>query len=352
MMARAVLTVILGLSLCLVGPAASPLARAAAPPTVLEPEVPLAHSLAAFRQAVRPGGPGKDGIPAIDRPRFESVAEADAWLAPGDRVIGLQRDGEARAYPQRILVWHEIVNDVVAGTPLSVTYCPLTGSALGFRRGDGTFGVSGRLVNSNLVMYDRATDSEWPQLLGVAIDGSQAGRGLVAERLVWTTWGAWKARHPGTRVLSRDTGYVRNYRRDPYGGYNPRRGYYLPDSGRLFPVMAEDARLPPKAMVLAFREAGGAAAVSLPALREAGMVRLTLGERAYVVIHDPGLDTGWVYRHPQGQDIDPAALRFGPGGAGGPGGEALTSVPAFQVMWFAWAAFHPDTLLIGEGGTP
>ncbi|UYG06927.1 DUF3179 domain-containing protein [Halomonas sp. M4R1S46] len=349
MMARAWLTVILGLSLLPAGAAAS---WAAAPPTLPDPEVPLAHSLAAYRQAVRPGGPGKDGIPAIDRPRFESASEADAWLAPGDRVIGLQRDGEARAYPQRILVWHEIVNDVVAGESLAITYCPLTGSALGFRRGDSTFGVSGRLLNSNLVMYDRATDSEWPQLLGLAIDGPLAGQGLVPERLVWTTWEAWRARHPGTRVLSRDTGYVRNYRRDPYGGYNPLAGYYRPESRRLFPVMAEDTRLPPKAMVLAFREAEGAAAVSLPALREAGMVRLTLGERAYVVIHDPGLATGWVFRTSAGQAIDPASLRFGPGGVSGPEVEALEPVNAFQVMWFAWAGFHPDSVLIGEGEAP
>ncbi|MDN3557074.1 DUF3179 domain-containing protein [Halomonas maura] len=349
MMARALSTLILGLSLFLAGSAA---AWAAAPPTLPRPEVPLAHSLEAFRQAVRSGGPGKDGIPAIDRPRFETLAEADGWLAPGDRVIGLYRDGEARAYPQRILVWHEIVNDAVAGESLAITYCPLTGSALGFRRGDGTFGVSGRLLNSNLVMYDRATDSEWPQLLGVAIDGSLAGRGLVPERLVWTTWGAWKARYPATRVLSRDTGYVRNYRRDPYGDYNPLAGYYRPESRRLFPVMAEDRRLPPKAMVLAFREAGGAAAVSLPALRRAGILRLTLGERGYVVIHDPELDTGWVYRHPEERDIDPAALRFGPGGVSGAGIAALEPVNAFQVMWFAWAGFHPDSLLVGEGGAP
>ncbi|MDR5865533.1 DUF3179 domain-containing protein [Halomonas koreensis] len=324
----------------------------AAPPTMSDPAVPLAHSLEALRAAVRSGGPGKDGIPAIDRPRFVPAAEADAWLAPDDRVIGYYRDGEARAYPQRILVWHEIVNDEVAGEALSITYCPLTGSALGFRRGDSEFGVSGRLLNSNLVMYDRATDSRWPQLLGLAIQGPLTGRGLQPRRLVWTTWEAWKARHPQTRVLSRETGYVRNYRRDPYGDYTPLRGYYRPESRRLFPVMAEDVRLPPKAMVLAFRDARRAAAVGLPALREAGVMRLSLGERDYRIIHDPGLDTGWVFLAPEGTRIDPASLRFGPGGVSGPGVDALEPVPAFQVMWFAWVAFHPDTRLVREGRRP
>ncbi len=109
-------------------------AAQAALPTVEAPRVPLAYSLQEFRQAVRSGGPGKDGIPSIDRPRFHSAAEAR--LAPNDRVIGLYLGGEARAYPQRILVWHEIVNDTVDGRPVSITYCPLTGSALGFHRGD------------------------------------------------------------------------------------------------------------------------------------------------------------------------------------------------------------------------
>ncbi|WP_442488273.1 DUF3179 domain-containing protein [Halomonas litopenaei] len=328
----------------------SPTLAGAALPTTSVAAVPTAHSLQALRDAVRSGGPGKDGIPAIDRPRFESAAQADAWLDPGDKVIGYHHDGVARAYPQRILVWHEIVNDVVAGEPISVTYCPLTGSALGFLRGDSELGVSGRLLNSNLVMYDRATDSEWPQLLGMAISGPLEGHGLEPRRLVWTSWKAWKTRHPESQVLSQDTGYVRNYRRDPYGGYNPVDGYYLPDSGRLFPVMAEDDRLSPKAMVLAFHNEQEAAAVELSALRRAGLLRLELGGRHYLVIHDPGLDTGWVFLDPQRREISRAGLSFGPEGVSGPGIDDLEPVQAFQVMWFAWVGLHPGTHLISEDG--
>ena len=323
----------------------APTAALAALPTVETPGVPLAYSLQAFREAVRPGGPGKDGIPSIDRPRFHSAAEAR--LAPDDRVIGLYLGGEARAYPQRILVWHEIVNDSVDGHPVSVTYCPLTGSALGFHRGDAELGVSGRLVNSNLVMYDRTTGSEVPQMLGVAIDGPLAGRGLEELRLVWTTWDAWKARHPDTRVLSRETGHVRNYRHDPYGSYAPLRGYYRPQSARLFPVMTESRRLPPKASVLGFRTRQGAAAVTREALRREAVIELAIGDRHYTVIRDAGLDTGWVFLNPRRVAIRVDELTFGPAGVSGGGTEALEPIHAFEAMWFAWAAFYPETLLYG-----
>uniref|UniRef100_UPI003562AC4F DUF3179 domain-containing protein n=1 Tax=Halomonas sp. TaxID=1486246 RepID=UPI003562AC4F len=322
----------------------SPLALAwASPPTQQSPSVPVAHSLDAFREAIRSGGPGKDGIPSIDRPRFESASEAD--LAPGERVIGVFLNGEARAYPQRILVWHEIVNDELSGEAVSITYCPLTGTALGFKRGDTEFGVSGRLVNSNLVMYDRASDSEWPQIVAVAIDGPLAGQGLEAFRVVWTTWERWQARHPDTRVLTDQTGFVRNYRRDPYGSYDPLSGYYRPDSRRLFPVMHDDARFPPKTEVLGFRTRHGAAAIAPGALDDETVIHLAVGDSHYSVVSDPELGTGWVFHNPEQISIDSQALRYGPEGVGGGGTDELEPVNAFEAMWFAWAAFYPDTVL-------
>ncbi|WP_240567230.1 DUF3179 domain-containing (seleno)protein [Halomonas flagellata] len=305
--------------------------------------MPVVHSLASFREAVRAGGPGKDGIPSIDRPRFQSAGEAT--LKDGDKVIGVYNRGQARAYPQRILVWHEIVNDELGGEALSITYCPLTGTALGFKRGETELGVSGKLVNSNLIMYDRATDSEWPQILGVAIDGPLAGQGLEELRVFWTTWGAWKARHPETEVLTDQTGFVRNYRRDPYGSYNPTSGYYAPDSRRLFPVMQRDDRFPPKTEVFGVRGPEGALAITREALREEGVVDVTLGERRYTVIHDPGLDTGWAFHNPEGLEIRPTELDFTAEGVTGPGIDSLEAVNGFEAMWFAWAAFYPDTYL-------
>lgn len=314
-------------------------------PTVNPPEVPVAHSLEAFREAIRSGGPGKDGIPSIDRPRFHDADAADGILDDGDKVVGVYLNGEARAYPQHILVWHEIVNDEFGGEALSITYCPLTGTALAFKSGETQLGVSGKLVNSNLVMYDRATDSEWPQILGVAIDGPLAGQGLDEVRVFWTTWGAWKARHPDTQVLSEQTGFVRNYRRDPYGSYNPVSGYYAPDSGRLFPVIHRDDRFSPKTEVFGFRTEEGAAAVTTDALRDEAVINLDVGSRHYTVIHDSGLDTGWAFHNPGGVEIRPADLDFTAEGVTGLGIDALEPINGFEAMWFAWAAFYPDTLL-------
>lgn len=186
------------MALCLLLGWGGGLAVAASPPVLPEPTGSVMHDLAAFRQAVRSGGPPKDGIPSIDQPRFVAADAVD--LDDAARIIGLYHRGEARAYPQRILVWHEIVNDEVAGEALSITYCPLTGTALGFKRGDTEFGVSGRLVNSNLVMYDCATQSEWPHMLGGAIAGELAGRGLEELRLFWTTWGGLAGTLPGSNL--------------------------------------------------------------------------------------------------------------------------------------------------------
>ncbi len=315
----------------------------ASPPGQHPPQVPVMHSIEAFREAVRSGGPGKDGIPSIDRPRFQAADQAT--LSDGDKVIGVYHRGQARVYPQRILVWHEIVNDELGGDALSITYCPLTGTALGFKRGDTEFGVSGKLVNSNLVMYDRATDSEWPQILGVAIDGPLANQGLEEFRVFWTTWGAWKARHPETEVLTEQTGFVRNYRRDPYGSYNPVTGYYAPDSRRLFPVMQRDDRFPPKTVVFGVRGPEGALAITRESLRNEGVIDVVLDERRYTIIHDPGLDTGWAFHNPEAVEIQAAELTFTAAGVTGPGIASLEAVNGFEAMWFAWAAFYPDTYL-------
>lgn len=229
-----------------------------------------------YRRARMHGGPGKDGIPSVDRPRFGSAAAAERFLEDDDRVIGLYLNGQARAYPQRILVWHEIVNDSVGDHAVAVTYCPLTGTAIGFDRGGTEFGVSGKLVNSNLVMYDRATDTEYPQILAAGIDGELTGRGLEEVRLIWTTWERWKARHPDTEVLTRQTGALRNYHRDPYGSYSPLGGFYEPDSRTIFPVLSEDRSYPPKHEVLGFRDRHEAVAIEPTTLRAAGVLPVSL----------------------------------------------------------------------------
>lgn len=298
-------------------------------------------ALAEYDNAKLSGGPGKDGIPAIDDPKFWSADEADSYLDDGDVVFGLVEKGVARAYPQRILVWHEIVNDAIGGVGLAVTYCPLTGTAIAFERGNTEFGVSGRLVNSNLIMYDRDTDTWFPQVLAVGISGPHAGTALVERPLVWTTWERWRRAHPDTAVLSTETGFARNYSRDPYGAYNPRSGYYAPDSPTMFPLMHEDGRFPPKSVFVGARSQDTAVAVRLERLRNSGRVELKAGGQVFTAIHDDVLDTGYLFRGRT--QAEAHAGGAGPGGVSWSGGEALEPLNAFEAMWFAWAGFYPET---------
>ncbi len=332
------------------GPAAQ--ATATSPPT--QPPPLVTDSLSHYWDQSLSGGPGKDGIPSIDNPRFVSAEQADARLDPGDRIIGVYHNGQAKAYPQSIVVWHEIVNDRVGGKPLSITYCPLTGTALGFERGDTEFGVSGRLVNSNLIMYDRAAESHWPQILGTAVQGPQQGDGLRQVRVFWTTWERWRTRHPETKVLSKDTGYMRNYRDDPYGSYNPKGGYYAEGSPRIFPVLHASERYPAKRVVFGFRTAAEAVAVDRGALAENGRLRYRGANADFLILHDPGLDTAWVYRGERGRLPAAGALADLEFTATGPQSQALAnleSVHGFEAMWFAWYAFYPETaVLAGDDG--
>jgi len=306
----------------------------------------MPEPLSTYRDARMSGGPGKDGIPSIDEPRFQSAEAANDYLDEGDVVIGVYHNGQARAYPQRIVVWHEIVNDRVGGDPLAVTYCPLTGTALGFDRNGTELGVSGKLMNSNLVMYDRATDTEYPQILGAGIDGPLADQGLQEVRVFWTEWGNWRQRHPNTEVLTTRTGFMRNYHKDPYGQYNPTSGYYAEHAQRMFPVLNDDGRYPPKRVVLGFRDRAQAVAIDKRHLREAGVLRHSGPGGDYLIIHDPGLETGWVFRGDLEQLPEPGDIEFTREGPRFEGREQLTPVNAFEAMWFAWAAFYPDTEVI------
>jgi hypothetical protein len=287
--------------------------------------------LSLLEENVASGGPPKDGIPAVEKPQYTSAAEADEWLVPEDIVFGVDYEGFVAAYPQRILVWHEIANETIEGEKISITYCPLTGTAIGFKGALtpetlSTFGVSGKLVNSNLIMYDRATDSHWPQILGKAITGSLRATRLEEFPVVWTTWGNWKQKHRNTRVLSQETGFIRNYGKngDPYGSYlGEDKGYY--DSEQLlFQPIAEDRQLHPKVVVAGVRDnAGNAAAIVKDRLRKEKRMEVELGERTVVVTYDPELD------------FHSAALK-----------ETGERINAFDAMWFAWKGFYPNTQLL------
>lgn len=306
------------------------------------------------------GGPPKDGIPPVDRPRYVPAAEANRFLAARDVVFGVNYEGDVRAYPQKVLVWHEIVNDELAGRAVSITYCPLTGSAVGFEGDLGgrstTFGTSGKLVNSNLVMYDRATDSYWPQVLGTAITGPMKGTQLDRFPVVWTTWGRWRAAFPETLVLSTDTGYIRSYGSDPYGSYE-RGGTYYQSGGPLFPVTDRSDRFPMKEVVLGVEVDGNALAVEKDLVRRQGVLQARLGNESIVIMYDPALDDALAYKsagrtftYRDGEITDSAGSAWNIWGVSD-NGERLEFARSFDVMWFAWYAFFPDTAVYEEGTT-
>jgi hypothetical protein len=309
--------------------------------------LPLSMSPKALRDAARSGGPPKDGIPSIDSPEFVAPDAID-FLDPGDPVFGVVEGESVKAYPQKILAQHEIVNDELDGTPVAVTYCPLTGTVQGFLRGETTFGVSGRLINNNLVMYDRDTETWWPQILATSIPGPWNENPEIASlrefRLIWTTWARWQRQHPDTTVLSTDTGYTKNYGRDPYGGYNPRVGYYDNDN-LLFPALRNDDRYPRKTVVMGARAPEGAVAFRKESLREAKLMDGELGGESVLAVYDPRYDTGYVYRNPERREYD-----HGEDGVVGPDGTThafdalpLSRIHTFDAMWFAWAGYYPET---------
>lgn len=262
------------------------------------------------------GGPPRDGIPALTDPAFEPVADVD-WLRPDDRLLTIERRGIAKAYPIRILNWHEVVNDRIGDTSVLVTYCPLCGTGMAFDpRIEGRrrrFGVSGLLYNSDVLMYDQETESLWSQIRRQAISGPLRGRTLEPVPLVHTTWGRWRAIHPDGLVLSRDTGQPRDYARDPYLEY-------AREPGTMFPVAHEDPRLSEKTMVLGLGE--GDAAVAFPLDR--------LAEHPRPVRAQVGARELFVYWFPDSWTAFATTLRGEP-------------VPATLAFWFAWSAFHPAT---------
>ena len=274
------------------------------------------------------GGPPKDGIPSLDNPKFETASEASKWMKDSDVVFGIVHKGEARAYPQRILVWHEIVNEKIGGDPLLITYCPLCQSSVAYERKvkltDGTkveveFGVSGKLYNSNLVMYNRTndkvkTESLWTQFGGAAIVGDFTGQKLTKVVLDTVTWKNWRASHPNTKVLSRDTDFARDYDNDPYGSY-------YTEGGTIAPLENEDDRLFAKAIVLGIEVGGKTKAYPEEELKKTPKFTDTLaGKKIEVIRNNDG------------------SVRM----------KNLTDnkeiIPEYG-FWFAWVAFHPKTEL-------
>jgi len=235
---------------------------------------------------LRAGGPPKDGIPSIDRPTFEAIDPARGWIEPQEPVIALRHRGEAKAYPLKILTHHEIVNDRIGGTPVAVTFCPLCYSALVFERTlDGQpveFGVSGLLRKSDMVMYDRRTETLWQQFTGRAIAGDLTGQTLTQIPAQIIAFRQFAEAFPEGRVLSKDTGHRRNYDRNPYTGYDEIDDRPFAFTGEI------DERLPPKEKVITVSMDTTHVAYPHSVTREEMVINDEIGSTPVAVFHLPG----------------------------------------------------------------
>ncbi len=319
------------------------------------------------------GGPPRDGIPSIDDPQFIGPAEAGEWLADIEPVIALEINGEARAYPLQVMTWHEITNDTVGGVPVAVTFCPLCNSAITFdRRFNGDvfeFGTSGLLRKSDLVMYDRTTETLWQQFTGEGIIGDLAGEQLDFVPSSLISFADFKAAYPEGEVLSRDTGFSRRYGENPYMGYDAIGNSPFLYSG------PTDGRLPAMERVVTVPLANADVAYPLSILSEVGVINDTQAGQDMVVFHTPGTSSALGAKSIAAAEDVGATGIFNPNVNGqkltfkkngdqiidektgstwnvvgqatdGPlAGTQLESVVHADHFWFSWAAFKPDTII-------
>ncbi|MFP4378466.1 MAG: DUF3179 domain-containing protein [Spirochaetales bacterium] len=316
------------------------------------------------------GGPPKDGIPAIDNPRFVSVGEADEWLEDDEPVFIVSANGRTKLYPVQILTYHEIVNDVVGETPVAVTYCPLCNTGITFERQfDGQvldFGTTGRLRFSNLLMYDRQTESWWQQATGEGVIGEYAGYELELYPMLMAPWELASQRYTGAQVLSRETGHSRPYGNNPYAGYDTATRPFL-YQGPNTPTGHN-----PMTRVVQVVQNGETLAVPYPDAQELGVVQETVGGEPVVVFWQPGTNSALDARQiAAGRDVgtanafraqvDGQALRFertpegfidqqtgsvwdatGTATDGPLAGTQLEPLVQIQHFWFSYTAFATD----------
>ncbi len=324
------------------------------------------------------GGVGRDGIPPIDNPRFQTIEEAGPVMDDLEPVVTFKINGEAKAYPLSILTWHEVVNDVVGGEPVTVTFCPLCNTAIAFERTlEGRvfdFGVSGNLRNSDLIMWDRQTQTWWQQLTGEAIIGELAGHKLKFVPASIISWADFKAANPNSLVLSRETGFSRPYGSNPYAGYD------RVDRPPFLFEGEEDDRLLPKERVAAVQIGDVSAAFPFPVLETERVVNYPINgtdvvvffkpgtvsalDRALIIdskdvgatgVFDAGLDGRTLtFKLQNGEFVDDQTGSvwniLGEAVEGEMKGKSLTPIVHGNHFWFAWGAFNPDTLIYkGQG---
>lgn len=327
-------------------------------------EAVRADRLQELTESMLDTGIGPETIRAIDFPDYASVSDASLVMEADDIVFVVEDGPRVLIIPQSIMVWHEILNETVDGRRASITYCPRTGSVVGFFGQIGsirtTFGNYGRLLNGNLIMHDRATGSLWSQILGEAIAGPLTGAMLERFPVIWTNWKLAARYYPMGQVLTKATGFKRDYGRDPYGSYHKPDTYYS-SNFTYYPLMHKDTRLHPKERMLAMRYGMSGASIQRAAVKERGVINFELGVDFMVAVYDQNLDTvrvynrtvkgntlDFIYMDGEFRDAQSGSLWAGAGLCieGAYEGERLRPAAAFEVMWYAWAAFFPGSRII------
>ena len=269
-------------------------------------------------ELIMSGGPPKDGIPSLDQPKFIIAGEVD-FLESSDRILGMNYQGIHKAYPIKILNFHEVVNDNFNGQPIAITFCPLCGSGIAYSTNikgkKHSFGVSGLLYNSDVLLYDRETESLWSQIMNKAISGPLKGYRLQAITMSHTSWQDWQQRYPDTLVLSTDTGYQRDYTTNPYQGYEL-------DKNIWFPVTAQDMSYHPKELVIGIEIQGQFKVYPFSELAQAD-----------AELQDSFAGENLLIRY--NHQHQSASISDNKG----------KELPTITTFWFAWYAFHPDGLV-------
>ena len=312
---------------------------------------------------VKDGGPGKDGIPSIDSPNFVLNNSSDAsFISDDDLVVGIVIGDDAKAYPHSILDWHEIVNDNVGGDHITLSYCPLTGTAFGWKsrvgRSDTTFGVSGLLYNANLILYDRETDSNWSQLGLQCVNGERIGDFPEVVQVIEMPWKEWKMLFPNTKVLTKNTGFSRDYDRYPYGSYKTDNDFFI------FPVFPMNDAIPNKERVFALIDGTISKVYQFDKFGSGDAVRQQFNVKDYLVVGTSKFIAGYElegdlkdltfdYEFDSTDNIitlfsDNEGNRwsiYGEALSGPRKGIRLKATKSVIGYWFAIAAFYPNPLI-------
>jgi hypothetical protein len=308
-----------------------------------------------FLDNVLSGGPPPDGIPPIDNPEFITVSEAFDEYGEKEQMFLVELGGQIYLYPQSILVWHEIVN--MEAYDVAVTYCPLTGSCITYEHPqhlDTTFGTSGELLNSNLVMYDRETGAYISQIDGVGLEKDLEGYTLDIIPTHWVQWDLARENFKDALVLSKNTGFVRNYDRDPYGSYeNVVSNNYYDEDGTIFPLLNRDEEdvFEDKHVVLGLKYDGGHLALNRRTAKIDKIVHFTFKDTEFTSVYDERINNvrlfqGVTLELDDNELVDLEGNKWTVDGIALDGQDDLVEPNYFEVMWFAWHAFYPDTEVV------